>query len=111
MKCSNLKNRILLEKLYSQIMVIIIQLIVAILICIVVPVLIGDLLLPNEAIGKQYIMGILTTLAISQALYLPFIIYQHPFTPYFVVYVLAFICGMVKGELIVFSISFSVNSL
>ncbi len=89
MKCSNLKNRILLEKLYSQIMVIIIQLIVAILICIVVPVLIGDLLLPNEAIGKQYIMGILTTLAISQALYLPFIIYQHPFTPYFVVYVLA----------------------
>ena len=69
-------------------MVTVVQFAIALLICTVVPMLIGDLLIPNEAIGKQYIMCILTTLAISQVLYLTFVIYQHPFTPYYIGYVL-----------------------
>lgn len=64
------------------------QLLIAILICIFVPVLIGDLLLPNEAMGKQIIMGVLTTLAISQVVFLPFIYYQHNYTPYYYAYIL-----------------------
>ena len=77
-------------------MVIVIQFIIAFMICTIVPMLIGDLLLPKESLGKQYIMGILGTLAISQCLFLPFIIFQHRFTPYFIVYVLiiAGLCGL-----------------
>ncbi len=66
----------------------VVQFILAILICIVVPMLIGDLLIPNEALGKKMIMGILTTLAVSQVLFIPFIYYQHNYTPYFYAYIL-----------------------
>ena len=69
-------------------MISLIQLIIALVICIVVPLLIGDLLLPNEAMGKQYIMGLLGTMAVSQMLFLPFIIFQHHYTPYFIIYII-----------------------
>lgn len=68
-------------------MIIVFQFILAFLICTMVPLLIGDLLLPQEAFGKQYIMGIFCTLAVSQVLFLPFVLCQHHFTPYYYVYV------------------------
>lgn len=67
-------------------MIIAIQFIIALLICTVIPVLIGDLLLPNEPLGKQFIMGFLGSLAIAQVVFLPFIIFQHHFTPYYIVF-------------------------
>ncbi len=66
---------------------IIIEFVIAAFICVGVPILIGDLMLPNEALGKQYIIGLFTTLAISQLLFLPFINCQHRFTPYYIIYV------------------------
>lgn len=69
-------------------MVIVLQFIFTFLICTAVPVLIGDLLLPKSALGKQFIAGVLGTLAISQILFLPFVLFQHHFTPYFAVYLL-----------------------
>lgn len=66
----------------------ILELIVAFSICVFVPILVGDLMLPKDSLGKQYIVGVLGTLAISQVLFIPFIVNQHHFTPYFVVYVL-----------------------
>ena len=65
-----------------------IQFIIAFLIVTIVPILVGDLILPNESVGKQYIMGVLGTLAVSQCLFLPFIIFQHHYTPYYVAYIL-----------------------
>lgn len=67
---------------------IIVEIAIASIISIIVPFLVGDLLLPNEAVGKQYIMGILGTLAVSQLVFIPFILYQHHFTPYYLVFVL-----------------------
>jgi hypothetical protein len=69
-------------------MVIVLQFILAFLICTVVPVLVGDLMLPQDAIGKQYITGVLGTLAVSQIIYLPVVLFQQHFTPFFIVYVL-----------------------
>lgn len=60
----------------------------AFLICIIVPILVGDLFIPHEAFFSRFIMGILATLAVSQVLFLPFIIYQHHFTPYYWAYIL-----------------------
>lgn len=70
---------------------IIIQFVVASIICIIIPLLIGDLLIPEEVMGKKFIMGLLGTLAVSQLVFVPFIVLQHHFTPYFYVYV--FIIG------------------
>ena len=64
------------------------ELVFAFLICIVIPILMGDLFIPHEALFSRFIMGILATLAVSQVLFLPFIIYQHHFTPYYLAYVL-----------------------
>lgn len=68
-------------------MILIIQIVISIVICAVVPILLGDLLIPQEALGKQYIMGFLCSLAISQALFIPFIVFQHSFTPYYYVFI------------------------
>ena len=65
----------------------VLEIIIATVICIVVPPLIGDLLLPSEVAAKRYIMGIFGTLALAQLLFLPFIIHQHHFTPYFLVFI------------------------
>ena len=70
-----------------------IQFVVASLICTIIPFLVGDLLIPNESFGKQFIMGIFATLALAQLIFLPFIIFQHSFTPYYIAFVLI-VCGM-----------------
>ena len=66
----------------------ILSIIIAAIICIVVPLFVGDLLSPTMPIGNRYILGIFGTLAVSQVLFIPFIVYQLRFTPFFIIYVL-----------------------
>ena len=76
----------------------IISFLAAALICIVVPILVGDLLLPGAGINNRYIMGMFGSLAIAQLLFLPFVYYQHNYTPYFWAFV------VLIGGLCLFSI-------
>lgn len=68
-------------------MVILVQSVIALIICTVVPLVIGDLVLPDSSFCNRYILGIFSTLAVAQVLYLPFIYYQHSYTVYFWIYV------------------------
>lgn len=72
------------------------------IICVVVPLLVGDLLLPGVSFNNRYIMGIFGTLAIAQILFLPFVYYQHNYTPYFYVFMFLVgglcVCSIIKNH-------------
>lgn len=66
-----------------------IEICIASFISLIIPILMGDLILPNEALGKRYIMGMLTTLAIAQVVYFPLVLlHRHHYFPYFIGYVI-----------------------
>ncbi len=67
---------------------IIIELLLSIVVILVVPFLVGDLVLPhNEAITKRYIIGFITTLAISQIVYFPLVCFnQWRYSPFYYAY-------------------------
>lgn len=77
----------------------VLEVIIATVVCLGVPLLVGEMLLHGEAIGKCYIMGMFVTLAIAQIVYFPLVYFRHQhYTPYYWVYI------TVVGLLCVYSI-------